>query len=408
MRKNVGEGFQRRFGSSVPQKLDEVPTPAVILDRETLRANLENNAIKADKLGVTRRPHQKTLSSTDATAFAHTYGQIQKVTVATASALNAIASNPHTGIKNVLVGISETDPHALAMIDRIRAATDMRVLMIIDSAAGAHLYKRAFGNNMPELMIAADTGFKREGLPITHSSREKYTSRKLREIANIRGIRSKVMGVFTYSGEAMTSRDAPAKAAEHELQRIIRFVDMCRDAGFQKITDVSTSSTPAWEKFTNKNPDEPIRITEVRASITDIGDWNHVCLDVMEPDQVAVHVLTRVRSVYTNRGEIIVDAGSRVLSKDRLPFKTRKQPGYGVVTDLKGEKIGNVIRMSEYHGIVKPCDTSVLRTLRPGDQLLITPNHVCTAVHGVCPLNNFLYVTEDKRDVVDLWAIDEI
>ena len=55
----VADGFESGYSCRMPG-LDQIPTPALVLDLDVLETNLANMQEKADRLGVALRPHLKT------------------------------------------------------------------------------------------------------------------------------------------------------------------------------------------------------------------------------------------------------------------------------------------------------------------------------------------------------------
>jgi D-serine deaminase-like pyridoxal phosphate-dependent protein len=104
-------------------------------------------------------------------------------------------------------------------------------------------------------------------------------------------------------------------------------------------------------------------------------------LGVCSIDDIALSVLTSVIGHQAERNWIITDAGWMALSRDRGTAKQRVDQGYGVVCDLGGRPIDDLIvaDTNQEHGIIakrngKPLDMSRFPV---GTLLRILPNHAC-------------------------------
>jgi D-serine deaminase-like pyridoxal phosphate-dependent protein len=99
------------------------------------------------------------------------------------------------------------------------------------------------------------------------------------------------------------------------------------------------------------------------------GDRQQATIGAIADDEVALVVAATVVSV--RRGQFVVDAGAKTLTKDRAAHLV----GHGY---LPAYPDAVVDRLSDYHGVV------VLPEGEPGphvgDVLAIVPNHVCPVV----------------------------
>jgi D-serine deaminase-like pyridoxal phosphate-dependent protein len=122
-------------------------------------------------------------------------------------------------------------------------------------------------------------------------------------------------------------------------------------------------------------------VTEVRAGVYMFFDLFMTGLGVCNIDDIALSVLTSVIGHQPDRNWIITDAGWMAMSRDRGTAKQRVDQGYGVVCDLAGRPIDELIvsDTNQEHGIVAdrrggPIDLSRFPV---GTLLRILPNHAC-------------------------------
>lgn len=92
-------------------------------------------------------------------------------------------------------------------------------------------------------------------------------------------------------------------------------------------------------------------------------------------------MLTTVIGHQKERGWIIVDAGWMALSRDRGTASQAVDQAYGVVCDIHGDVIDDLIVKSanQEHGILalRPGSSARLPDFPLGTQLRILPNHAC-------------------------------
>jgi D-serine deaminase-like pyridoxal phosphate-dependent protein len=122
-------------------------------------------------------------------------------------------------------------------------------------------------------------------------------------------------------------------------------------------------------------------VTEVRAGVYMFFDLFQAGLGVCEVDDIALSVLTSVIGHQADRNWIITDAGWMALSRDRGTAKQRVDQGYGVVCDLGGRPIDDLIvaDTNQEHGIIADRNGKAIDLSRfpVGTLLRILPNHAC-------------------------------
>lgn len=130
----------------------------------------------------------------------------------------------------------------------------------------------------------------------------------------------------------------------------------------------------------------------------------------MEPTQQAVRILADVCSVYPDRNEALVNAGTIALSKETGEF-----PGFAVVVDRPQ---WSVVRMAQEHGILgwtesdqtsrliektgsKSSDgEKVEAAFVVGDKVLLYIQHAC-----ITAAMHYAYYVVDEQDIVrETWV----
>jgi len=104
-------------------------------------------------------------------------------------------------------------------------------------------------------------------------------------------------------------------------------------------------------------------------------------LGVCRPEDIALSVLTSVIGHQPSKGWVITDAGRMALSRDRGTADQAIDQGYGLVCDLDGTILDDlvVLRANQEHGIVtdrrgRPLDPG---SFPIGSRLRVLPNHAC-------------------------------
>ncbi len=107
-------------------------------------------------------------------------------------------------------------------------------------------------------------------------------------------------------------------------------------------------------------------LTELRPGVSALGDAQQWELGTIGPESIALTVLATI--VSRRSDYLIADAGSKVLSSDRVPVST----GFGRLLDFPEARI---TVLSEHHATITGVDLPV------GTRVRIVPNHVCVAVN---------------------------
>ena len=355
-------------------QLTELETPALVLDRTRLDRNIARMREHLTALRVTLRPHVKTAKSMDVVGRAlqgppggvdHRLGGI---TVSTLKEAEYFHSN---GVTDILyaVGIA---PNKLAHIARLRRE-GADVTLVLDSGEAADLVA-AHGEKLHmrfPALIEIDSDGHRSGIQPGDPALLDIGSR-LQGRAG-----TELRGVMTHAGDSYncTSSDAIRRLAERERSAVVQCADALKGAGLPCPT-VSVGSTP-----TATFAERMDGVTEVRAGVYMFFDLVMAGLGVCSLDDIAVSVLTSVIGHQAERNWIITDAGWMALSRDRGTAKQRVDQGYGVVCDLAGRPIDDLIvaDTNQEHGIIanrngRPVD---LERFPVGTLLRILPNHAC-------------------------------
>ncbi len=346
--------------------LDELDTPALLLDRARLDANLARMREQAARLGVRLRPHVKSTKCIEIARRALPDGG--GITVSTL--LEAEYFFEH-GYRDLFyaVGIA---PQKLARVAALMAR-GARLLLATDQVEAARRIEQR-GRELGlcfEVLIEIDCGDGRCGVA-PHSD-------ELLAVAGALSGGARLAGVFTHGGHSYDGRspEAHAAVAEQERLAVVTAATRLRAAG-HACDIVSLGSTPSV-----RHARDLAGVTEVRAGVYMVGDLFQCGVGSCAPDDLAISVLATVIGQYPQRGEIIVDAGALALSKDTssMRFDDERNHGYGRVLMADGSAPPQalyVAHVSQEHGVLRSRDGAPDYARYPvGTRLRIEPNHAC-------------------------------
>ncbi|HYC06114.1 MAG TPA: alanine racemase [Azospirillaceae bacterium] len=357
------------FASSTasPATIQDLPTPALLLDVGRLRRNALRVRTKAQALGVRLRPHLKTAKSVEVARLL-TAGGEPRITVSTLAEARYFFG---AGFDDILyaVGIA---PGKLPQVADLVAA-GCRLTVVVDNVPMAEAVQRfaaASGLVVP-VMIEVDTDGHRAGIEPDDPQLIDVA------VALHAGPGVAFAGVMTHAGDSYGCRSVQqfeAMAAK-ECAGISRAAARLAAAGFP-CAEVSIGSTPTAH-YARALPG----VTELRAGVYGFGDLAQAGLGTCAIDDIAISVLCSVIGHRPKLGRIIVDAGFLALSRDR---STATQPvdwGFGAVCRAEdGQLLENLVvsGTNQEHGIITARNGEPDYAALPiGSQLRILPNHAC-------------------------------
>lgn len=347
--------------------LTTIQTPALVLDEQRMQANIDRMKARMTGFGVVLRPHLKTPKSIDVARCMMTDHRGP----ATVSTLQEAEQFAQAGVHDILyaVGISASK------LDRVLAlrqkGCDLSV--IVDSVAGAEAvaaYSTRHSEAIP-VLIEIDSDGHRAGVKPDQSELLCAIGRVLYEGG------ATLRGVMTHAGESYNAKslDGVRAMAEQERRAAVEAATALRAAGLPCAV-VSVGSTPTAMFAQNLDG-----VTEVRAGVYVFFDLVMAGLNVCRQEDIALSVLTTVIGHQHEKGWILVDAGWMAMSRDRGTAKQSVDQYYGVVCDLAGQPIADLVMKdaNQEQGIltIRPGSSAVLPELALGTRLRILPNHAC-------------------------------
>ena len=339
-------------------------TPTLLLDKARLIANITRMQARADHLGVSLRPHLKTLKAAEAAQVLVDAGA-QGITVSTLREAEYFLDH---GFKDITYAVGIVPAKLSAVSSLISRGADLKIMtdnldVARTLASEANLNAIAY-----KLLIEIDSGDNRGGL--------QADSEEILQIAEvIKESNSNLEGVLTHAGHSysVNTTQAIEDIASQERDAAVHAANRLRAAGFD-INTVSVGSTPTGLYATDLTG-----VSELRAGVYTVFDMDQQSRDVCETDEIALSVLTTVIGHNKAAGKILLDAGGLALSKDRSADTFRPEVGYGQLCTVDGEVISGLFvrSVSQEHGHVYVRDENDFALFPVGSQLRVFPVHAC-------------------------------
>lgn len=381
--------------------IDDVHTPAVLVDRGRLDRNIKQMQSRATDQNVALRPHIKTHKSVDIAKRQVEQGA-DGLTVATIQEAEAFVAAGFDDIRlaYTMIGADKYE-RLLALMD------DARISFCVDTLAGIAQASDFFaeaGRDV-EVLIEVDVGHGRCGVPF---GKPDAAVALARQVADAPGL--DLCGVLTHAGQGYhgpqtgeTRDDALRRTALEERERILDVAAAMFDAGApdrdRQAFEVSIGSTPTMTHFQNGERDG-LTITEVRPGNYVFYDAMQVGLAACELDDCALTVLGRIvskRRDDSGTERAYIDAGKKVVTTDTGACTD----GYGIAlynaTYMREHPHVDITGLSEEHGWLKIPGAA---TFEVGDRVRFVPNHACVTV---ATQDELLVVDDDE--VIERWPV---
>lgn len=354
--------------------MDELETPAAIVDVDRMHANIQRAAEYTRAHGLAWRPHAKTHKTPELAARQVRAGAVG-VTVATAREAEVMAG----AVDDILLAYP---PVSRGTIGRVLSLPEhVRLTVALDSADALRPLADAARERGRRVgvLIEFDAGMRRVGV-----SRPEEAIALAGLAAELNGVEYR--GLMFYPGHVRTPDATEQDRGMAELSATVdRFVDAAARAGLRPNV-VSGGSTPTfWRSHQVEGA------TEVRPGTNIFNDRTTFAVGACGWDEIAYSVLATVISTSVP-GQAVVDAGAKALARDPLPTD---EPGLGALLDRPEVLVRSV---SEEHGVLDLTQTDWQPHV--GDRVRIVPNHVCVSVN----LHERLYGVRGG-EIVEAWEV---
>lgn len=369
--------------------LFELETPSLVIDKNKIQNNIAKLSDRLKNLGVKLRPHGKTAKNIEIINMCMNSNS-DGITVSTLKEAEYYFQN---GIKDITyaVGIAPIKLNRIANL--IKKGADIKI--ILDSIEQAEIVtdKAKEYNVVYQVLIELDCNGHRSGLRSNDSL--------LIDIGNLLNTDDGTIlqGVLTHAGQSYQSKsiDDLKKIAKAERECAVKCAEKLRSNNLPCPT-VSIGSTPTASFI-----EDITGITEIRAGVFIFHDLVMAGLGVCEINDIAISVLSSVIGFQKQKGWIITDCGWMALSRDIGTSTQKTDHGYGLVCDINGEQLDDLIVVStnQEHGIISDRFGSKVVTdrLLIGDMVRILPNHAC----ATGAMHDKYYVIDGGTEIIDIW-----
>ena len=374
----------------LPGSIQEIPTPALLLDQTILERNLTRLQDRANSFGVTLRPHIKTHKCIEIANHQLELGA-RGISVSTLFELEEFVA---AGFND----ITWTLPLIPDYIERIVELCDKAAIrIVIDSP---DMFERLdaierVGSERFHVWLKVDCGYHRAGVNPQSVLAEQLV-RSLSESKNI-----VFDGILTHAGHSYEARNRADILifAEQERAVMVEFAERMRNKGYN-IPMVSLGSTPTMSVTENLDG-----VNEIRPGNYAFYDYTQAMLGSCGVSDCALTVLASVVSHQPGASHFVINAGALALSKDPGPVHLGDDMDMGIVyEDYDRKRLQahvHVKTLSQEHGKVLISDAMALKGYyKVGDKVRILEHHSCLTAANF----DYYYVLKGY-EVVDRWKI---
>jgi len=356
--------------------LNELETPALVLDASIMEANVARLRARLGGLGVALRPHVKT-AKCDEVAKRCLEGQPGGITVSTLAEAEYFAAR---GVRDILYAVGLAPNKVRHVQDLRRRGVDLTVVL-------DNLEQARFVSDLP-CLIEVDCDGHRAGVKPDDPGLAELG----RAVKNLRG-------VMTHAGSSYNCRstEAIAEVAERERRAVVVASEtLKREKASASVVSVGSTPTAHFARHLEG-------VTEVRAGVYVFFDLVMAGISVCRVEDIALSVLATVIGHQRDKGWAITDAGWMAMSRDRGTAAQPLDQGYGLACDADGRPLDGVIvaDANQEHGILahRSGEAGRMPHLPVGTLVRILPNHACAtgAQHAA------YHVVRGSRRVEERW-----
>ena len=286
--------------------IQDLTTPALIIDKNRLEKNCQRMARYCIENGVELRPHVKTHKCKEIAEITTNFMKNRKITVSTVAEAEFFAKN---GFNDILLAHFVTDITKAKRLQQL-VAKGVKLHVFVDSLEHLELLEK-FSSEKWSVFLELDPGYKRTGADPYQDS-----TLKLAEILMRKGFLS---GIYVHEGQSYYVHDneSAAKLAMEAGELAMEFVGKL---GIEKLRKdsltISIGSTPSIVACCNLNLKLPVGIREIHPGSFCLLDGEQYSLGTCKTDDIAIAIATRIISKYKCKKQLVVDSGFTSLSFD--------------------------------------------------------------------------------------------
>lgn len=340
---------------------NEIDTPALVVDLERVRVNLEAMAAHARSVSADLYPHVKTHRTLE-------FAQMQMDSGANGLTVAKLAEAEvfiDAGFRELVMA------YPIAGAAKIRHALELtmraHLRLTVDDLSAARMLSAGFAaaGRTAEVMLKIDSGLHRAGvLP-------EQAPAMVRELVGLPGIRFR--GILTHEGHVSQMGDRAqlerAAIAVGDLMAGLAATLAEQDMPAEIVSVGATSSA-----LLATRPG----VNEVRPGMYAFNDASQVNVGTVGIERCAARVIATVVS-HAAPDRALIDAGAKSLGMDRLTAWTDGQAGlHGWIVGRPG---WDLFRLSEEHGWLRWVGNGAPTPFTVGERVQVLPVHICAAFH---------------------------
>lgn len=358
--------------------IDDITTPAILLDLDVLKRNVESYAALAQKYHKQIWPMIKTHKSTE-------LAELQRCAGAEGflcGTLDEAEILCEAGFGNLMYAYPvATDVSIRRVIDLVRKCNFILRLDGMENAQAVQAMAEKDGVRIPYTLII-DSGLHRFGVE------PEKAAEYVKQISKMGNLVFK--GISTHPGHVYgaSGKEEISQYVKDECTAVATAIKYLKDAGFE-CEIISSGSTPTFSKAVQ---DENINIFHPGNYI--FHDAIQMSTETAREAECALSVLASVIS-HPREDLYICDAGAKCLGLDQGAHGNSSIKGFGYVKDHP-ELV--VYSLSEEVGKLR---VESKTDLKVGDKIQIIPNHACSSAN----LTDF-YIGVRKGSVERLVPVD--
>lgn len=350
--------------------LNEIPTPALVIDFDTLQENIKQMSAFLKQTNCALRPHFKTHKSV---LIAKLQTQAGALGI-TCAKLGEAEELVHSGVDNILIANEIIDPSKVMKLACFARHSDITVA--VDNLQNVQDLSSAavtVGSTI-NVLIEVNIGLGRCGVR-SHTE----AIRLAEKISTSTGLILK--GLMGYEGHCVWIENFEERAAltKTAIDTLLGYKDCLESKGYE-IGIISCGGTGTYD------------ISSRLPGVTEIQAGSYVFMDAKYNSVEGIRFKSSLSLISTiisvpEDGVAITDAGMKCLSTDN---------GLPKVVCPDGMTLH---KLSEEHGTVTYSSSNIQPKV--GDRVKIMPSHCCTTVN----LHDKYYVTSNDT-VIGIWPID--
>src|SRR5688572_676738 len=341
-------------------QITDLRTPAVLVDVNRAKANIDRMQSLARRNHRRLRPHAKTHKSPIVASWQLDAGAVG-VCCAKLGEAEVFAD---AGIGDIRLPYP-VHPSNAARVARLLDRVQLSIIVDLTETAREWSAAMVSAGRTLDVLIKVDVGFHRCGIDPTRPDAADFVA----EVGTLPGLRLK--GLLSHAGHCyLAASQEEVRAIACDEARLLNDLAARARAKGADIEEISVGATPT----------APFSATI--GGVTELRPGNYVYFDRMQVGIGAASLsdcaLTVLATVVTkHKDRVIFDSGSKTLTSDGARGAGQ---GYGAVftsiEDASALDDGLLIeRLSEEHATVRVADGAT--RLQVGDRVRILPNHSC-------------------------------